>query len=105
MLCTRFDAAFVSTPLDDKVGFAGSTSGLNPINGLRHPRTSGTSGWYIWRGEAFSESGDFFEPQHAKHIYESLPIAAHLLGLPPGYRFLLAEDYLDVWFDEKLLNV
>jgi len=105
LVCTRFGAAFVSTPLEDKMGFAGSTSGLNPINGLRHPRTPGTSGWYIWCGEAFSESPDFFEPQHAKHIYERLPNAAHLFGLPPGYRFLLAGEYLDVWYDQKLLNI
>jgi hypothetical protein len=105
VLCRRFGAAFVNTPPEDKMGFAGSTSGLNAINGLRHPQTPGTSGWYIWCGEVFSKSADFFEPQHARHIYESLPNAAHLFGLPPGYRFLLAGDHLDVWFDEKLLNV
>jgi hypothetical protein len=104
-LCSRYGAAFVSTPPDDKVGLAASTAGLKPINGLRHPLTSGTSGWYIWCGESFSESADFFEPQHAIHIYEILPDASHLFGLPPGYRFLLAGDYLDVWYDEALLNV
>jgi hypothetical protein len=74
-------------------------------NGLRHPLTLGTSGWYIWCGESFSESADFFEPQHASHIYESLADDGHLLGLPPGYRSLLAGDYLDIWYDEALLSV
>jgi len=104
-LCSRYGAAFVSTPPVDKVGFATSASGLKPINGLRHPLTSGTSGWYIWCGESFSEAANFFEPQHASHIYEDLPDASHLFGLPPGYRFLLAGDFLDVWRDEALLKV
>jgi hypothetical protein len=104
-LCSRYGTAFVTTPADDKIGFATSTAGLQPINGLRHPLTPGTSGWYVWCGEAFSKSADFFEPLHAKHIYESLPDATHLFGLPPGYRFLLAGDYLDVWYDETLLAV
>jgi hypothetical protein len=104
-LCGRYGAVFVSTPPDDKIGFAASTAGLKPMNGLRHPLMPGTSGWYIWCGESFSESADFFEPQHASHFYESRPDASHLFGLPPGYRFLLAGDDLDVWFDEALLNV
>ncbi|HKO20667.1 MAG TPA: hypothetical protein VJU82_17460 [Acidobacteriaceae bacterium] len=103
--CSQKGTAFVPTCPDDKIGFASSTSDLRPINGLRHPPTPGTSGWYLWCGEAFSESADFFEPQHARHVYESLPEAAQLFGLPPGYRFLLAGDYLDVWYDEQLLFV
>jgi hypothetical protein len=104
-LCSRYGAAFVSTPPDDKVGFATSTAGLKPVNGLRHPLTPGTSGWYIWCGESFSDAASFFEPQHASHVYEDLPDVIQLFGLPPGYRFLLAGGYLDVWYDEALLNV
>jgi hypothetical protein len=104
-LCNRFGAAFVITPPNEKIGFASSTAGLMPINGLRHPVTPGTSGWYIWCGETFSESADFFQPQHARHLYESQPEVSRLLGLPPGYRFLLAGDYLDIWYDGKLLDV
>lgn len=105
VLCIRYGAEFVSTPPDDKVGFATTTAGSKPINGLRHPRTTDTSGWYVWCGESFSESADFFVPQHASHVYDALPLAAQLFGLPPGYRFLLAGDYLDVWRDETLLAV
>jgi hypothetical protein len=104
-LCNAYGAAYVSTQPNDKIGFAGTTSGLKPINGLRHPAMQGTSGWYIWCGESFSEAADFFEPQHARHVYEKMPEASHLFGLPPGYRFLLAGDYLDVWYDDKLLVV
>ena len=104
-LCNRYGAPFVSTSPGDKVGFATATAGLKPLNGLRHPQTTGTSGWYLWCGESISEAADFFEPLHASHIYESLPEASHLFGLSPGYRFLLAGDYLDVWYDEKLLAV
>jgi len=104
-LCSSYGAAFVSTPPDDQIGFAVTTAGLKPINGLRHLPTAGTSGWYIWCGEAFSEAADFFAPQCARHFYENAPEAGHLLGLPPGFRFLLSGDYLDVWYDEKLLEV
>ena len=67
-LCTRHGAAFVSTPPYDKMAIATATMELNPINGLRHPQTDRTSGWYVWCGELFSESADFFEPLHAIHI-------------------------------------
>ena len=33
------------------------------------------------------------------------PEVLEFLGLPPGYRFLLAIDYVDVWYDPSLLNV
>jgi hypothetical protein len=104
-LCSQYGAQFLSTPLQDKVGFASETAGLKPINGLRHPASAGTSGWYIWCGESFSKSADFFSPLHASHIYKEMPGLSRLLGLPPGYRFLLAGEYLDVWYDEKLLAV
>jgi len=31
-----------------------------PINGLRHPLTNNTTGWYIWAGEEFSMDPEFF---------------------------------------------
>lgn len=104
-VCHEYGAQFVRTPPFDKIGFARSTAGRMPINGIRHPLTPGTSGWYLWCGESFSESPDFFEPQHALHLYESMPEVSRLFGLPPGYRFLLAGDHLDVWYDERLLDI
>jgi hypothetical protein len=76
-----------------------------PLNGLRHPAVGESNGWYIWCGEDFSEAPGFFAPLHAKHVYEDHPELTKLLGLPPGYRFLLAGDYLDIWYDSSLLNI
>jgi hypothetical protein len=72
---------------------------------LRHPVADDISGWYLWCGEEFSSAKDFFQPIHARHIYEEFPEIVKLLGLPPGYRFLLAGEYLDVWYDAALLGV
>ena len=102
-LCGQYSASFAGTPPEVKLGFALGTTGLQPIHGVRHLVSDGTSGWYIWCGQDFSESADFFDPLHAGRIYAIMPDVGRLLGLPPGYRFLLAENYLDVWFDEKLL--
>src|SRR5438445_9118230 len=103
--CRKRNAEYVPAPGESKLGFALSTRGLVPINGLRHPVAGETNGWYIWGGEEFSDDPDFFAPLHAKHVYGDHPELTNLLGLPPGYRFLLAGDYLDVWYDPSLLNV
>jgi hypothetical protein len=103
--CRQYAAAFVPSPLNSKLGIALGTPGRAPINGLRHPVVGETNGWYLWFGEGFSEDPDFFSTVCAVHIIEQFPEVARLLGLPPGYRFLLAGDYADVWFDEKLLLV
>jgi hypothetical protein len=105
LFCREHGAEYVPAHGESKSGFASCTEGLTPINGLRHPVVGETTGWYIWRGEEFSKAADFFEPVHTKHVYESHPELTKLLGLPPGYRFLWAGDYLDVWFDPSLLEV
>ena len=75
------------------------------MNGLRRPPDAGMSGWYIGCSEEFSAASGFFAPLCTIHIYESKPEVGRFLGLPPGYRFLLAGDYLDVWYDESLLEI
>ncbi|HEY1216728.1 MAG TPA: hypothetical protein VGE93_24145 [Bryobacteraceae bacterium] len=102
-LCTRYQATFTPSHETVNSGFARSTQGLLPLNGLRHVPVNGTTGWYLWCGETFSDAPDFFQPVHTLHIYEQYPEVAELLGLPPGYRFLKAREYLDVWFDPNLL--
>jgi hypothetical protein len=92
------------TNIEEKVGFALATKGLLPINGLRHRAEGGTSGWYFWLGEESSSDPDFFSPLHAGHLKQQCPEIIKFLGLPPGYRFLIVEDYLDVWFDESLVK-
>jgi hypothetical protein len=89
----------------DNVGFAFSTLGKNPLNGLRHPATSTTTGWYVWCGESLSDEADFFQTLCVDHLLERLPAVADFLALPPGYRFLSDGDYRDIWFDETLLGV
>jgi hypothetical protein len=103
--CAQYQAEYVQAPPKIKSGIALSTKGRKPMNGLRHPQENDTTGWYIWFGDQFSEATHFFEPVHTYHIYEDYPEIVKLLGLPPGYRFLLADDYLDVWYDPSLLNV
>ena len=89
-----------------KLGIALATLGKSPINGLRHPSENGTNGWYIWCGDELKTEEDFFSPLHIEHISEYLPEVADYLDLPPGYRFLIdGNNFEDVWFDEKLLNV
>ena len=102
-LCKEFGRDFVPCPPDSKVGLALRTIGQGPINGLRHPPTRDTNGWYIWAGD-YSSERDFFDPLHASHLPQRLPEVVKFLGLPPGSRFLLAGEHVDVWFDESLLD-
>lgn len=46
----------------------------------------------------------FFQPLHRAHISELCPQVVPYLGLPPGWRFLIADGYEDVWFDPSLLT-
>ena len=39
------------------------------------------------------------------HFVRQHESACRLLGLAPGYRFMLDGSYLDVWYDPTLLNV
>ena len=103
--CRERRLAFVPSPGTAKSGFAMSTEGLTPINGLRHPVTGETTGWYIWCGEELSTEPDFFAAIHTSHLYGMYPQLTKLLGMAPGHRFLLADDYLDVWYDPSILNV
>ena len=106
-LCLRYGVAFVPSPSSLKVGIARNVrGGVLPLNGLRHPPQGDTTGWYIWAGDGDpSEATDFFEPLHVEHLAEWCPSLMRFLGLPPGWRFLVAGDYEDVWEDPKLLEV
>jgi hypothetical protein len=105
-LCVRYGVPWVASPDHLKAGVARNVrGGLVPLNGLRHPPEGDTTGWYIWAGEELSAAPDFFEPQHVAHLAELCPAALRFLGLPPGWRFLVAGDYVDVWEDPTLLDV
>jgi hypothetical protein len=104
-ICENYNADYY--PADDnlKVGISNNVkSGLLPINGLRLPPEEGTTGWFIWAGEEFSEDPDFFVPIHTVHLNDWVGDLQKFLGLAPGWRFLIAGDYVDVWFDEELLS-
>lgn len=103
-VCNRYDAPFMEAPANLKVGIAPNVKeGIYPINGMRHIPEGDTTGWYIWAGEEFSEDADFFVPLHAEHLEEWCPDIIKYLGLAPGWRFLVAPDYEDVWQDSTLI--
>ena len=105
LICRKYKTSFLETALGLKVGISLNTkSGLQPLNGLRVAPIGDTSGWYIWAGEELSEDPDFFVSVHAIHLAEYCPDLMKYLGLPPGWRFLIAPDYEDVWEDNHLLK-
>ncbi len=105
-ICRKYDAQWFESPDDLKVGIATNVkSGLQPINGLRHPPQADTTGWYIWAGEELSNDPNFFVPLHVKHLKDWCPAALKFLGLPPGWRFMVADNHEDVWEDPALLDI
>jgi hypothetical protein len=91
---------------NSKIGIALNVrQDIVPINGLRHPPQVDTNGWYIWKGEEISQDDDFFKPLHIEHMPDWCPVILDYLALPPGWRFLIAGAYVDVWFDPDLLTV
>jgi hypothetical protein len=78
---------------------------MMPINGLRHPPEGDTTGWYLWAGEELGADEGFFAPLCMAHLDEWCAPAIPYLGLPPGWRFLIADGYEDVWFDPSLLDI
>lgn len=105
-VCEVYQASYFPAPLDMKVGISLNVKEkVFPLNGLRHPPEGDTTGWYIWAGEELLETDDFFEPLHVDHIRDWCPQVYKFLGLPPGWRFLIAEGYEDVWYDPSLLDI
>ena len=91
---------------DDMLGLAVETLRLSPINGLRYPSADGASGWYIWGGEKFSLSADFFSPIQVRYLGDYIPNIQSFLDLPPGFRFSIDDQgHQKAWFDGSLLDV
>lgn len=102
-LCLRYDAVPMPAAPSSILGISESAlRGDLPLNGLRHPPGAGVNGWYIWGGE-YSTAPEFFKPMHFAHLNERCPASIRYLALPPGWRFLAALDYEDVWFDSGLV--
>jgi hypothetical protein len=105
-ICRKYDAECVPLNIDLKIGISDNFfSGELPLNGLRHPAEGDTCGWYLWAGETFSEAANFFNPLHISHLVDQHAEILRYLGLPPGWRFLIAGDHEDVWFDAALLEI
>jgi hypothetical protein len=104
ILCERYDSSYTESPSFLKVGISiNIRDGIYPINGLRHPMRAETTGWYIWAGD-YSSDPNFFVPLHVEHLKDWCPQVMRFLGLAPGWRFLIAANYEDVWKDISLLN-
>ncbi len=104
-VCSRFGAEFFESPVHLKVGIAENVkTGLQPINGVRHPPVGDTTGWYIFAGEEQSLDDDFFVPLHVHHLSEWCPAVLKYLGLPPGWGFVIAQDHEDIFQDESFLS-
>jgi hypothetical protein len=107
-VCRKYGSPIVESPMHYKVGAAkGLGDGPGIINGLRHPATEDTTGWYLWPGTELEERADFFDPLHAYHLLDIAPSIIRFLSLAPGWRFLIDDrnGYEDVWFDARLLEV
>ena len=105
-LCKKNNISYYPSPMDLKVGIALNVKdGIVPINCLRHQPEGDITGWYIWAGDELSDDPDFFKPLHVKHLSEWCSEIQKYLGLPPGWRFLLAGDYEDIWYDKSLLDI
>jgi len=106
-VCTQHQAEFVAVNDELKVGIALNVrEGILPLNGLRHPPEGDTTGWYIWAGGGDPPNDpEFFKPLHVAHLETWCPRIRKYLGLGPGWRFLVTDDYEDIWFDPNLLDV
>lgn len=102
-LCRKYGAVPVDVDEEEKLGIAENVrTALLPINGMRTRPENGTCGWYIWAGPEMSTAEDFFKPLHVRHVGDWCKDVLPFLQLPPGWRFLVAPNHVDVWFDPNL---
>ena len=102
--CAQFGVAPYPPLIELKFGVSQAVgTGVYPIHVLRHREESGTSGWYIWVGE-YSDDPEFFQSLHGYHLEQTCPEVLNYSALPPGWRFLIAPQHEDVWFDETLIE-
>ncbi len=102
-ICTKYKSNWVPVNKKWAIGI-NLKSQTNPINGLRHPKSRGNEGWYIWSGE-YNEDANFFIPTCIEHLLQTNPEIIKYLGLEEGFRFQIDDkDYEDVWYDEELVK-
>lgn len=101
-ICKKYGAGIETCPAGLKVGISRNIrDGILPINGVRIKPEGGLSGWFIWAGE-WSDDPEFFVPLHVGHLDDWCPSAIPYLLLPPGWRFQVAPNHEDVWFDPNV---
>jgi len=101
-VCSRFGARIVNCFNGSIVGVSRNIrEGVVPINGVRVQPNGNTTGWYIWAAD-WSDDPEFFVPLHVDHLAEWCPMAIPYLLLPPGWRFQVAPNHEDVWFDSEV---
>jgi hypothetical protein len=105
-LCAKYKVTYLASPNDKKVGISLSAKERHyPINGLRLKPEENATGWFIWGGNGEAPTDpDFFQSLHVEHLDEWCSDVLPYLGLPPGWRFLIAPNHEDVWFDPSLLK-
>ena len=104
-VCELYGSPFSLPGASTKVGIAENIrEHIFPLNGLRHLPEGDTCGWYFWAGKNFPQESDFFKSLHTSHLIEWNADLLPYLGLAPGWRFLIAPDYEDVWFDPALME-
>jgi hypothetical protein len=102
-ICRRYGSAIVECGADLVLGVSRTIrDGLLPIQGVRISPSHGTCGWYVWAGDRSSDP-EFFVPLHVQHLEEWCPTAIPYLLLAPGWRFQVAPQHEDVWFDPSVL--
>ncbi|WP_434294000.1 immunity protein Imm33 domain-containing protein [Burkholderia gladioli] len=83
---------------EEMVAVAISTLGKMPVYGTRISLPGGGNvSWFFHCGE-YSEAADFYQPVHAEHLSELLPLVLQYLRLPPGSKFIVdSHGYEDIW--------
>ena len=105
--CSARKLPFLGIDLARKVGISRAlleNPDGQPLHGLRNRPGLTTTGWYLWSGEK-TDADDFFVPVHATHLLERHRHVLVLLGPAPGWRFLMAPGYEDVWFDHEVASL
>jgi hypothetical protein len=104
--CSRFGVKYFAAPDDQFLAISLNVrEGAMPLNGCRFKPEGDQTGWFIWGGEDTHHEDDrFYKSLHVSHINNWSPLVSKYLGLPPGWRFLVADGYEDVWFDTDVLN-
>ena len=104
-ICKRYGVEPQPPIGQDRLGIALATLQNQPINGLRVPALSGSSGWFIFGGSEAGSEADFYSPLCTTHICEYCDIVAPYLCLPAGWRFQIdSNGYEDVWYDPTLMS-